>query len=319
MSISVRISRIASDAERRQWSAAVLRLLTECPSDEVWIPLGGPHTDHMLTVDACFAVFASNPSLIANSTLRVYEDIPYAERSLPHMNRALEILRRGGVVMEEELVPIGGAIRQKRRLASVYASQNIEEMCADMEARAAALGSPDHAERLWTVRGLPKEVDPAGILSGAMADAGNGDEIAAWVSRNSDTKRLRILLSMPTGRWASDLELLSGAFPRATFEVYAAPSAVAEVGEAPSDRVEVRSIAGGARAWLSLSLRLSAALKPMPTLFLPGDRRLQEARLLAKLWLRSDTLTAATMDNVVGALAARGRPARRHENVATLK
>src|SRR5260370_35895814 len=136
MSIRIGTSRIADDRERQQWTEAVRRLLTEYPSAEVWFPLGGPHTDHMLTTDACFAVFLSNPSLVAGRVLRVYPESPYAARSRPHMDRALEALRNSGAVLEEELVRIDTACDQKRRLASIYDSQDIEEMRADTEASA---------------------------------------------------------------------------------------------------------------------------------------------------------------------------------------
>jgi hypothetical protein len=107
---------------------------------------------------------------------------------------------------------------------------------------------------------------------------------------------------MPTGRWAGDLELLSAAFPRATFEVYVAPSAEAEVSEALSKRVEIRRVGSGTKAWILLALRLSMQMKALPTLFHSGQRRLRQARLLAKSWLRSDTLIVASMDPLVSVL-----------------
>jgi LmbE family N-acetylglucosaminyl deacetylase len=101
MSIRVSTSRIADDRERQRWTDAVRRLLTENPSAEVWFPLGGPHTDHMLVADACFAVFLANPSLISGRILRVYEEFPYAARYPRHMNDALRALRKSGAVLEE--------------------------------------------------------------------------------------------------------------------------------------------------------------------------------------------------------------------------
>lgn len=301
-SISMRISRIADDDERKQWAEAVQRLIAECPSAEVWIPLGGPHTDHMLTADACFELLLSNPSLLVDRVVRVYEDIPYAARDRRHMKEALECLKKRGLVLEQELIPIDGAFDQKLRLASIYASQHIPDMLADVEVTARAHGTAGYSELLWTVRGLSERVDSSGLRPIATANQGLEQAVVSWVSRNKGAERLRVLLPLPTGRWAADLQLLRCAFPKATFEVFVSPTAAAEVGEATSERVEVRNMAGGAWAWISLSFRISAAMKPLPTLFLAGDRRLRPARLLSRLWPGSDTVVAASMDQLVSAL-----------------
>jgi hypothetical protein len=206
--------------------------------------------------------------------------------------------------LEEEVVRIDAACDQKRRLASIYDSQDIEEMRADTEASALMRGSVGRSELLWTLKALPERIDPSGIVSAAIAGQQEG-AVAAWLSKNQEEERLRVLLSMPTGRWAADLEALCVAFPRAKFEVYVAPAAEAEVDDAPSDRVEVRKVASGALAWLLLSLQFFMAMKPLPTLFHAGDRRLRQARILSRLWPGSDTLIVASMDPLVRALQAR--------------
>jgi len=305
MSIRIRTSRIADNRERQQWANAVTRLLTEYPSDEVWFPLGGPHTDHMLTADACFAAFLSNPALIAGRVLRVYAESPYAARRPQHMNDALEALRKSGTVLEEELVRIDAASRQKRRLASIYDSQNIEEMRADTEASAFMRGSAGQSELLWTLQVLPKQIDPSGIVSAAIAGQQQEEAVAAWLLKNKEEERLRVLLSMPTGLWATDLKALCIAFPRAKFEVYVTPAAEAEVGDVPSDRVKVWKVASGALAWLFLSLQFFSVMKSPPTLFHAGHRRLCQARILSRLWPGSDTLIVTSMDPLVHALRAR--------------
>jgi LmbE family N-acetylglucosaminyl deacetylase len=311
MSIDVRLSRMADDRELKLWSDAVERLLTDIPSEEVWIPLGGPHTDHMLTTDACFATFVSNPSLLDGRVLRVYEEVPYAARNASHMNAALAALRKAGAVWDEELVSIDEAYDQKLRLSSVYASQNIGQMRADVEASARAhLSEFGHAEMLRTLRRLPDRVDPAGIVSAVLRDKDEG--IAAWMSKHGEVDRVRILLHMPTGRWAADLEMLCRAFPKATFELYVASVSAAEVNDSSSDRVEVRIVAQGVLPWVSLSLRLCAAMKPLPTLFYVSEERVSEARLLSKLWLGSDTLIVASMDRLMGALPKACEPPLDH-------
>jgi LmbE family N-acetylglucosaminyl deacetylase len=305
MSVRIVTSRTADNRDRQQWEDAVRRLLTEYPSAEVWFPLGGPHTDHMLTADACFAAFLSNPSLVAGRVLRVYPESPYAARSRHHMDTALEALRNSGAVLKEELVWIDTASDQKRRLASIYDSQDIEEMRADTEASELMRGSAGRSELLWTLKALPEHIDPSGIVSAAMAEHEQEEAIMAWLVKNKKEERLRVLLSMPTGQWATDLEALCVAFPRATFEVYVAPAAEAEVADVPSDRVVVRKVASGALAWIFISLQFSVMMKSLPTLFHAGHRRLRQARILSRLWPGSDTLIVASMDPLVRVLRAR--------------
>ena len=303
MSVRVATSRIADHQERQRWTEAVRRLLTEHPSAEVWFPLGGPHTDHMLTADACLAAFQSDPSLAAGRVLRVYQEFPYTARFPDHMNRALDALRNSGVLMELEPSPMTEACAKKRRLATIYDSQEIEEMRPDTDASELTRGSESgRFELLWTLKTLPHRADSGGIVSSAIIAHEQDAKIAAWISKNKNKERVRVLLPMPTGRWASDLEFLSAAFPRATFEVYATPSAEAEVIAVPSKRVEIRSVGSGAKAWILLTLRLAMQLKALPTLFHSGQRRLRQAHLLAKSWLLSDTLIVASMDPLVSAL-----------------
>jgi LmbE family N-acetylglucosaminyl deacetylase len=308
MSIKAGISRIPDDQERKRWSEAVLRLLAEIPSAEVWIPLGGPHVDHILTVDACLEAFLSNPSLVVGRVLRVYQDIPYLARFPRYMNDALEALRRAGAVLERELIPINVTYEQKLRLTSVYASQDIRDMRGAIEAGALAYGSAvGYAEVLWTLRGLPHRIDPSAIRTVETAEQAP-EEVSAWLSKNKEAKYVRVLLLVPTGRWAADLELLCGAFPRARFVLYVAGTAAAEVGDALSDRVEVRKVLTGTLDWILLILWFAAAMKTLPTLFHVGDRRLREARLLSRLWLRGDTLVVGSMDRLVSALRGRRDP-----------
>jgi hypothetical protein len=166
-------------------------------------------------------------------------------------------------------------------------------------------GSGGRSELLWTLKALPNQIDSFGIVSAAIAGRQQEEAVAAWLSKNKEEERLRVLLSMPTGRWAADLAALCVAFPRAKFEVYVAPTAQAEVDDVRSDRVEVRKVAGGALAWLLLSLQFCMVMKSIPTLFHAGDRRLRQARILSRLWPGSDTLIVASMDPLVHVLQAR--------------
>ncbi len=308
MSVRASTSRVADDQEAKLWSEAVRGLLTDIPSEEVWIPLGGPHADHMLTIDACCEVFQSHPSLVAGRTLRVYQDVPYFSTYSRRMNDAIEAWRAAGVKMERELIAIDEAFEQKLRLASVYASQNIVAMRGDIEASASAYGPEvSRAEILWTLRGLPRDFRPSAIMSMKMTGPERQEAVAEWVSNNKDAAVVRVLLLTPTGRWAADLEVLCDAFPRTRFDVYVAPAAAAEVNDTLSDRVTVRRVIRGMLGWILLSLRFAFSMKPSPTVFFVGDRRLREARFLSKLWAASDPLVIASMDSLVNALRMQRR------------
>lgn len=298
VAIQASTARVADDAERARWIAAMRRLLETETASEVWIPLGGPHADHMLTVDACFAAIAAQPSLGHGRVLRVYQEFPYGARNPSYMSAALAALTDAGAVLEEERIAIASVRESKRRLAAVYDSQNVEEMYA--------VAGIDETEWLWRVRELPRRIDSSGLLSQALSRPPEPAAIVRWVARNRDTPRLRVLLSAPTGHWVKDLELLGTAFPRARFEVYVAAAAAAEVADAPSERVDMRTVAGGTLAWVLGSLRLCIA-RPAPTLFHAGERRERQARLLSRLWVASDALVISTMDHLISALrTARG-------------
>jgi LmbE family N-acetylglucosaminyl deacetylase len=293
MSISASISRTADEAELRCWMAALQRLVTEQQPTEIWFPLGGPHADHMLTADACLAVFADSPSLVRDRILRIYQEVPYAVRFPRHMSAALAAVRGSGAVLDEEVTSIAQVLAEKRRLASVYASQDMDELFA---------AGGDRPEVFWRVRDLPRQGAAAGTV--ARAIVGPEPEVrttAAWVARNRNAALVRVLLTTPTGRWQADLNLLRTAFPRARFEVCTASVAEAEVAEVISDRVDARTVAGGTSAWLVETLRL-CLLRPAPTLVHAAQQRLRPVRLLSRLWLGSDALTVTSMDQLASAL-----------------
>jgi LmbE family N-acetylglucosaminyl deacetylase len=301
VSIAAATSRSANREEYERWTKAVRQLLAQTPSHEVWIPLGAPHTDHRATANACLAVFLSNPSLVMDRVIRMYQEVPYAARSPAYTAEVLAALKRTGAELEPEPIPIDGAFDQKLRLVSLYSSQfKMRVMRLDIEASSFAYGSKGHAELLWKVRRMPDHIDPLGI-SAESTVALRQEEAAAWVLRNRNSERVRVLLLVPTGRWADDLRLLCASFPQARFEIFMAPAAAAEVTDASCDRILAHRAGSGKLAWCILSLRLAAA-KPMPTLFHVGEARLRAAKWLSKLWVRSDSLVVASMNQVVPAL-----------------
>lgn len=306
VAISAATSRTADRDERAAWTLAVETLLATTASEEVWIPLGAPHADHVLTINACLAAFVSSPALIAGRVLRIYLDVPYAARTPYFSGEMLSALAQAGVKLEAESSPIGAAFEQKLRLVSIYASQfKIDAMRKDIEASARAGESARvPTERLWRISELPTRIDPAGIFP-ESADKRRQEQAAEkWLTRNRAARRVRLLLLIPTGRWASDLARLREVLPDARFEVIASPAAWAEVSEAPCEAVELRQAGKGTQAWALLALRLAAAI-PAPTIFHVGERRSREAGWLARLWPLSDTLVVTSMNRVMRAVERR--------------
>jgi LmbE family N-acetylglucosaminyl deacetylase len=287
--IQASLVRVADNAERARWIEAMVQLLDKERAAEVWIPLGGLHVDHMLTADACFAAIATQPSLGHGRVLRVYQEQPYAASNPRHMDAARTALIEAGAVLEEERIAIASVREYKRRLVSVYDSQNLGEIYA--------VPGIDQTELIWRVHELPRRIDSSGLVSQAVTRPPAPYAIDSWLARNRDAPRVRVLLSAATGHWARDLKLLGTAFPRARFEVHVSAAAAAEVADLPSDRVDMRTVAVGKLAWVLKALRLCIA-RPAPTLFYAGERREREARLLSRLWLANDALVIPTMDHL---------------------
>jgi hypothetical protein len=238
--------------------------------------------------------------LLVGRVLRLYQDVPYAVRTPNFSAQMLMALERAGVALEPQPVLIAGAFQQKLRLVSMYASQfKIAAMRKDIEASARNDG--ELVERLWTVRALPAQLPTDEIRSLSEDEEGKERNSELWMARNRATERVRILLLLPTGRWATDLPALRSAFPRAKFEVYASASAVAEISDAPSEAVAVTRVDGGGRAWATLAIRLVVS-KPLPTLFYAGQGRFGIARRLALLWPLSDTLVVESLNPVLRAI-----------------
>jgi hypothetical protein len=312
MAIAAATARTPDEKERTGWIEVVTTLLSESAWDEIWMPLGAPHADHQLAVNACIAACVESPSLVAGRILKLYQDVPYAVRTPQFTAQMLAALDRAGVALEPESVPIGGVFEQKLRLVSLYASQfKIGPMREDIEASARS----DEAlvERLWTVRALPVQlhVDEIRVLSDDEEAQQRNSE--RWLAKNGGATRVRILLLVPTGRWKTDLSQLRQAFPRAKFDVYATPAALEEVSETPSDSLVVTKVDGGARAWAMLALRLVVS-KRMPTLFHAGQGRIAIAKWLSVMWPLSDTLVVPSMNPVMRAIRRNAHPRNRTAN-----
>jgi hypothetical protein len=212
------------------------------------------------------------------------------------MESILAAVSDWGARLEKEVTPLETILSHKRRLSSLYDSQDMDHLFA------AGGALP---EIFWKVKDLPPPGD-VGIVARAVAcQEPEVASIAAWVSRNRAASLVRVLLTRPTGRWPHDLDVLRRAFPHARFEVWTARVADAEVTEISSERVEIRTVDGGAVAWLLASLQLCVS-RPAPTLVHASAERVPRARLLSSLWPGSDTVVLSSMDHLNGALRIAG-------------
>ena len=296
----------SSERELLAWTDAVKAVLRDADADEVWIPLGSPHTDHELARNACLAALLEGPAAVATRTVRLYEEVPYTVWFPEYAASVVNSLTSLGAALSPEAVPISDAFTDKLRHLSVFGSQfTVSAMRADVEkgARQAA-GGQGMAERLWRLDRPPHTLSPLAISADETA-AVDARRIAPWVGRQRQAARLRLLLLAPAGRWREDMELLFGFFPAARFDVYASTAALAEVESFASPRIRVYPVAAGWAGWAPLALRMPL-MRPMPTLFIAGDRRLQAAQRAARLWAMSDTLVLPSMDRLVRTLRQLG-------------
>lgn len=301
--VSAFIDHRSTAHELAAWKAAMQTALREVACEEVWFPLGSPHTDHQLTRDAALTLLAEDAELFAGRAIRFYQDVPYATRFPEFTATILDQLKHMGFHLVGETVAIDASAAAKRRLVSLYASQfKIGVIWPDVEASARpARDETSMVERFWRLEGPARKVDTQALRVDLLAVRETAERLVGWLQRHRNASRLRLLLLLPAGRWKEDVEFILDLFPKAIIDVFAAPAARAEVAAFTHPRLCVHDVGGGGKAWLLLSLRL-AFTRPVPTLFVAGGRRQREARLLAKLWPLSDTVVVSTMDRLMAAL-----------------
>lgn len=304
VSVSVSTIRSYGDAELRDWTVAVRRLLREVQTEEVWMPIGvGTHCDHQLTRDACISAVQQEPALIKGRTVRLYQEVPYAAQKPAYTASLVNALVRAGAMLVSETVCVDDVFDQKLRLVSIYASQfklGVLQPGIEASARLAA-GPTGRAELLWRVERFPTVFDPFSCCIHEPIVRKIGRRVCRWSERHRNTDRVRVLLLLPAGRWAKDAKDLLLSFPKATFDVYVSPSAAAEVLAFDSPRIHVHCVGAGMKAWTMLALTLMLA-RPTPTLFIAGEKRRKLAHGLAGLWPMSHPLVLASIDHFLLAL-----------------
>ena len=299
------VDHCSSDQEIESWAASIERLLATTDAQETWLPLGvGGHADHELTRNACLRALGRLRGLEDHIALFFYQDVPYSVRFPAHTEQILDAFTAAGGTLRRQAEDIAGVLGDKVRLMSIYESQfRVSEMAAEVvaAARRASPSGEGCCELRFKVTALPGPFDPLSAYSGRGAVENLVTRLDAWYRRHQSAPRIRVISLVPVGRWAEDLSFLLEAFPRAILEVHICEAGASETGRLVSPRIEVRTLAGRARAWLGLLLNI-AVTRPCPLILLTGKRREAAARIAKAFCFRSDTLSAASMNNLAEAL-----------------
>jgi LmbE family N-acetylglucosaminyl deacetylase len=76
ISVLAFINHHSNATELGQWIGAIRAVLSEDHADEVWFPLGGPHTDHQLTRDAFLTLMVEERELFRGRKIRCIRTSP---------------------------------------------------------------------------------------------------------------------------------------------------------------------------------------------------------------------------------------------------
>ena len=304
-SVSAFIAHRSGPEELAAWTAAVRGVLESAEADEIWMPLGvGPHTDHELCRNACLSFLVASPAWGKGRVVRFYQEVPYASQFPGYTERLLRSLVEAGAELEREEAPITQAMADKLRLVSCFGSQfKLEALRPGIEASAsAACAAPGGmAELFYRMVAPPRRLDTLSLYVDADLVKTTAKALGPWITRNRRARRVRVVLRVPAGRWAEDIELLLETLPDAHVELHASTVALAEVEAHRSPRVSIDPIEGGGAGLAKRAMRL-ALDRPAPTLLLLGTDRTRHARAFAALWRWSDTLIVPTMNHFALAL-----------------
>jgi LmbE family N-acetylglucosaminyl deacetylase len=299
------VDHYSSDQEIESWAASIERLLATTDAQEIWLPLGvGGQADHELTRNACLRALGRLRGVEDRIALFFYQDVPYSVRFPAHTEQILDAFTAAGGTLRRQAEDIAEVLGDKVRLMSIYESQfRLSEMAAEVvaAARRASPSGEGFCELRFKVTALPGPIDPLSAYSGRGAVENLVMRLDAWYRRHRSALRIRVISLVPIGRWAEDLSFLLEAFPDAVLEVHICEAGASELGRLMSPRIEVRTVAGRARAWLGIFLNI-AVTRPSPLVLLTGKRRKAAAWIAKALCFTSDPLSAANMNNLVLAL-----------------
>jgi len=297
-SIAVATSRLAPLPERLTWKAKLEEYVKSAKFDEIWIPLGSPHSDHSLTTSSIFQIIKGDPELLNDSVIRIYQDVPYGARFPKFTPNVLLNIFKAGYKTQSQEVDIENSFKQKLRLISIYASQfKLKILINDITKNAYTSPEKKHAtEKFWLLSSVI--ANPASFGNIELGDF-NDREIAnteAWIDRRKKSRLVRIIMLNPSGQWAHDINNLVSLFPYAIFEIYLSNPSQAEIFNGRMERILPRVVPGGTLNWIFTCLKIIFSW-PAPTLFLAGTK-VRSANILSKFWLFSDTNVVSSFDVV---------------------
>ena len=309
----------AGRGELEQWTSTLAKAIADLQPEEIWMPLGvGTHVDHQLTLHSCLNVMRANPKLVEQCVCRLFQDVPYAADHPAHTAALVKALRGAGARLEEERVDITAAMPEKLHLLSIYASQwKIRVIQVRVEACAKALGGPplSYGELWYRVAAAPTEnIAMLATLAEKETVYRIARDIAPWFRRNRSAPAIGLLLAVPMGRWAEDIQFLLDRFPSAHFEVHTQAKFAAQAEMFASPRVSVR-LGGNRWRWLFSDALTAIIGRRLPLVIISGREREKHARRLARLGLLSDPVVAPTMNHFILALQCAAKEDRPHAEV----
>jgi hypothetical protein len=217
----------------------------------------------------------------------------------------VKTLRDAGARLEEERVDITAEMPEKMHLLSIYGSQwKTKVIQVRVEACAKALGGPPKSyNELWyRVAAAPKEtVDMLATSAVKESVFRVARDVAPWLRRNKSAPVIGLLLAVPVGRWAKDIQFLLDCFPDAHFEVHVQDKFAGETEMLTSPRVSVR-VGGNRWRWVFGDALKTIIGRRLPLVIISGPEEEKHGRWLARLGLLSDPVVAPTMSNFILAL-----------------
>jgi hypothetical protein len=292
--------------ELEQWTSTLANAVASVQPEEIWMPLGvGVHADHQLTLHACLNIMRANPKLVEQCVCRFYQDVPYAADHPSHTPALLKAIGEAGGNIEQERVDIRAEMPEKLHLISVYASQFKKKVISVRVAACASSlgGAPDsRSELCYRVIAAPtRKIDILDTSAVKEAVYRVAREVTPWSRRNKSAPVICLLLGVPVGRWAEDIQYLLDCFPDAHLEVHMQTKFAAEAEMLTSPRVSVRSWDDRWR-WLFGGALRTILGRRLPLVIISGREREKSGRWLARVGLLSDPVVAPTMSDFILAL-----------------
>jgi len=300
--------------ELEQWTSALTNAIASVQPEEIWMPLGvGVHADHQLTLHACLNIMRASPKLVEQCVCRFYQDVPYAADYPAHTAALLKALGDAGGNIEQERVDITAEMPEKLRLISVYASQFKKKVISvRVEACSRSLsGAPEsRSELCYRVVAAPtRKIDMLATSAVKEAVYRVARKVTPWSRRNKSAPVICLLLGVPVGRWAEDIQYLLDCFPNAHLEVHMQAKFAAEAEMLTSPRVSIRSWGDRWRWLFGGALRTIIGRRPL--VIISGREREKSCRWFARVGLLSDSVVAPTMSDFILALRYAAKNAAR--------